>query len=207
MRISDLSRSSGVPIPTVKFYLREGLLHPGERTAPNHASYDASHVRRLQLVRVLADVGGLSVAAIRSVLSALEQPELPLHDALAAAHTALPRAGTVADERRVAARRETDAWLDERGWRLDPATPARDELAAALAALRQLGWEVGPEVFERYARAADTIAAEEIAYVAAAPDREAAVEATVVGTVVFERALVALRRLAEEHHSRTRFTD
>jgi hypothetical protein len=114
---------------------------------------------------------------------------------------------SAADDRRAVARRETDAWLDARGWRLDPATPARDELAGALAALRQLGWEVGPEVFERYARAADAIAAEEIAYVAAAPDRETAVEATVIGTVVFERALVALRRLAEEHHSRTRFTE
>ncbi|HEX7225187.1 MAG TPA: MerR family transcriptional regulator [Candidatus Limnocylindria bacterium] len=206
MRISELSRATGVPIPTVKFYLREGLLHPGQRTAPNQASYDASHVRRLHLVRVLVDVGGLSVAAVRSVLTALARPDLPLHDALAAAHTALPRDVAAVDERRAAARRETDAWLDTRGWRLDAATPARDDLAAALAALRQLGWEVGPEVFERYARAADAIAAEEIAYVAAAPDREAAVEATVIGTVVFERALVALRRLAEEHHSRTRFT-
>ena len=205
MRVSDLSRVSGVPIPTVKFYLREGLLHPGARTAPNQASYDASHVRRLHLIRVLVDVGGLSVAAVRSVVGALERPELPLHDALAAAHTALPRDVTAVDKWRAAARRETDAWLEARGWRLDPGTPARDELAAALAALRQLGWEVGPEVFERYAQAADSIAAEEIAYVAAAPDREAAVEATVVGTVVFERALVVLRRLAEEHHSRTRF--
>lgn len=30
-------------------------------------------------------------------------------------------------------------------------------------------------------------------------------EAVVVGTVVFEAALVALRRLAQEHHSARRF--
>jgi hypothetical protein len=36
------------------------------------------------------------------------------------------------------------------------------------------------------------------------PDSSAAVEATVIGTVVFERALVALRRLAQEQHSRRR---
>jgi hypothetical protein len=48
----------------------------------------------------------------------------------------------------------------------------------------------------------DEIAANELAYVAGMESREAAVEATVVGTVVFERAMVALRRLAQEHHSR-----
>ncbi len=143
--------------------------------------------------------------AVGRVLAALERPDVPLHDVLAAAHTALPHDHVATKDRRRAARRESDAWLEARGWRLDPDSAGRDELAAALAALRQLGWAVGPEVFERYARAADEIAAEEIAYVAGATDREAAVEATVIGTVVFERALLALRRLAEEHHSRTRF--
>ncbi len=27
MRISELSRASGVPVATIKYYLREGLLH------------------------------------------------------------------------------------------------------------------------------------------------------------------------------------
>ena len=48
MRISDLSRASGVTIPTIKFYLREGLLPSGDRTARNQATYEAAHVRRLQ---------------------------------------------------------------------------------------------------------------------------------------------------------------
>jgi DNA-binding transcriptional MerR regulator len=29
MQMSELSRTSGVPIPTVKFYIREGFLEPG----------------------------------------------------------------------------------------------------------------------------------------------------------------------------------
>jgi hypothetical protein len=48
----------------------------------------------------------------------------------------------------------------------------------------------------------DEIARNELAYVAGMESREAAIEATVIGTVVFERAMVALRRLAQEHHSR-----
>lgn len=205
MRISDLSRESGVPIPTIKFYLRQGLLPAGERTARNQARYDASHLRRLHLVRVLVDVGGLSLRAVRRVLEALEREGASLHEVLAEAHTGLRQDASSADPLLLPTRAETDAWLTKLGWNLAQGSPARDDLAAALLALRGFGWEVGPEVFERYATHASALAQAEIAYVATAPRPETAVEATVIGTVVFERALVALRRLAQEHHSRARF--
>lgn len=205
MRISELSRESGVSIPTIKYYLRDGLLPTGERTAPNQATYGEAHLRRLRLIRVLADVGGLTLESIRSVLGAIDGAETPLHDVLAAAHTSLRREKTEGSPRIDEARREVDAWLNEVGWNLGPDSPARDDLAAALSALRDLGWSVGPAAFSRYVPHADAIAEAEIAHLAGLPDRAAAVEATVIGTVVFERALSALRRLAHEHHSRTRF--
>jgi DNA-binding transcriptional MerR regulator len=194
MRISDLSRESGVPIPTLKFYLREGLLPAGARTAPNQATYGAIHLRRLYLIR-----------AVRRVLAGLERDGAPLHDILSEAHGALPSASRTAKPALAPTRAETDAWLARLGWDLGEGSPARDDLANALLALRGLGWDVGPEVFERYAQHASALAEAEIAYVAEAPRAEAAIEATIIGTVVFERALVALRRLAQEHHSRTRF--
>lgn len=203
MRISDLSRESGVPLPTLKFYLREGLLPAGRRMAPNQAAYDEEHLRRLHLIRVLVDVGGLSLSAVRRVLEALDRRGAPLHETLALAHTALRRDPSADDPS--LPRSETDAWLATLGWDLGEGNPARDDLAAALLALRRLGWQVGPEVFERYARHADALADAELAYVGELAEPMAAVEATVIGTVVFERALVALRRLAQEHHSRRRF--
>lgn len=91
------------------------------------------------------------------------------------------------------------------GWEVKKEAPAKRELAGALASLRQLGWEVQAEVFRHYARAADELAAWELAQTPATGPRSRTVEAAVVGTVVFEAALVALRRLAEEHHSAARF--
>ncbi len=202
MRISDLSRATGVPIPTIKFYVREGLLLPGRLTSSNQATYDDGHARRLRLIRVLVEVGGLSLDAVRRVLEALARRDAPLHEVLAVAHTALRRDQGSTDPGLPAARAEIDAWLADRGWRLAPATPAGDELAAALVALRQLGWPVGPEAFDRYAEHADELAKAEVDYVAAATDPQAAVETMVIGTVVFGRALAALRMLAQEHHSR-----
>ena len=37
MRISELSRRSSVPVATIKYYLRAGLLHEGRRTAATQA--------------------------------------------------------------------------------------------------------------------------------------------------------------------------
>lgn len=205
MRISELSRSSGVSIPTIKFYLREGVLPPGARTARNQAEYDELHLRRLRLIRVLVEVGGLGLAAVRGVLAAIDRRDAPLHDALAAAHTALRREADPNRSHRSEARAQTDGWLATLGWELSGANPAHEDLAAALDALHQLGWPVGPEVFGRYAHHADALAEAELAYVGEQADRAAAVEATVIGTVVFERAFAALRRLAQERHSRRRF--
>ena len=80
MRMAELSRESGVAIATIKYYQREGLLPPGALTSPNQARYGPAHVRRLRLVRALTEVGGLSVADVRDVLAAIDEPRTPLHD-------------------------------------------------------------------------------------------------------------------------------
>ena len=45
MRISALASTTGLSVATVKFYLREGLLHPGVATSATQASYDDTHHR------------------------------------------------------------------------------------------------------------------------------------------------------------------
>src|SRR5205823_11902088 len=74
MRIAELSQRSGVPIPTIKYYMREGLLYPGERTSRNQARYTESHIQRLRLIRALVDVGHLSIAATREVVASIDAP-------------------------------------------------------------------------------------------------------------------------------------
>src|SRR5687767_1024974 len=90
MRISELSTVTGVPVATVKYYLREGLVPPGRVTAATRAEYDESHVGRLRLARALVQVGGLPVAAARDVLASLDAAGGSLHEVLGAAHSALP---------------------------------------------------------------------------------------------------------------------
>lgn len=54
-------------------------------------------------------------------------------------------------------------------------------------------------------RIADEMAAREVATVPTGGSRDEAMEAVVVETVVYEAVLVALRRLAQEHHSANPF--
>ncbi len=207
MRISELSQASGVPVPTIKYYLREGLLPPGERRAPNQATYGDFHVHRLRLIRVLIEVGGLDIAAVRSVLQAIEREDLSLHTVLGVAHHALGPSSAQGPVNAEVARayEEVQGFLAELGWHVSPQAPARWMLADALAALRRLGWDTDVGAFFPYADAADKLAALELSRLPADRGRGELVEQAVVGTAVFEAALIALRRLAQEHHSASRW--
>ena len=208
MKVAALSRASGVSVATIKYYIREGLLEPGSPTAPNQAEYGDEHLHRLRLIRALMDAGGLGVAAVRAVLDAISDPKLSLHGLLGVAHQALgppPDAGPVPEDV-VRARADVDAFVEDLGWQVDAGHPARRALADVLAALRRLGRDYPAQVFQPYAEVAGALAAWELGTVPTG-SRSEAVEGAVVGTVVFEAALVALRRLAQAHHSALRFSE
>lgn len=202
MRISELSTRSAVPIPTVKFYLRERLLPPGIPAGHRQAEYGEEHLRRLRLVRILTDVGGMPLRDVRGVVDAIDDESRSLHDALGVAQYALAtrETGPAGDELH-AATEEVETLIRSRGWHVMPESPARTRLAHALAGLRGLGWPLGVGDLEDYADAADALATREVASVRSSGSRAEAVERMVVGTVVFDSVLSALRRMAQESHS------
>ena len=210
MRISELSQATGASVPTIKFYLREAILPQGRRTAANQAEYGESHVHRLRLIRALVEVGKMPLATVREVLRAVDDPSVPMHEALGIAHRALaPHLGDGDDPAVGQARAEVDGFVERLGWEVSPDAPGRDELALALATLRRLGWpNADTQLFERYARAADRLASREVERTTpAGATRAEMLERVVVGTVVFDGVLSALRRLAQEHRSAVRLAD
>jgi DNA-binding transcriptional MerR regulator len=204
MRIAELSRISRLPVATIKYYLREGLLPQGELTAANQADYSALHLHRLRLIRVLTQTGGLSLTATREVLAAIDDATLSTHDMLSTVQRALaPSRAHTADAGE--ARAEIDRYLAALHWDAPADAPGRQVLADALVALRGLGRDVDATIFDPYARLADDIARRELETMPDETDRAATVEAMVIGTVIFEAALTALRRLAHARHSAHRF--
>ncbi|HEY2224846.1 MerR family transcriptional regulator [Actinomycetospora sp.] len=205
MRVGELSRRSGVSVASIKYYLREGLLPPGERSSPNQASYDEGHVHRLRMVRALIDVGGLSVAATRAVLAAVDDPQVPLHEALGRASATTPppwgASGDADDEARAGAQRALADLVRERGWHVSPKNPAWDTAVEVLATYTRLGDEDLARQLELYAEVMEDVARREVAVVVDRGDRARTVEGAVVGTVLGDTLLAALRRLAQEHCS------
>lgn len=201
MRISALSEASGVPVATIKYWLREHLVPPGTPTAPNQAVYDERHLRRLRLVRALREVGDLGIGAIRAVVAAIEDTDRSLHDVLGVAQWA-----TIDDQPKAAepSLEQVDRLLDELGWQVSSAAPDRTVLANVLEALHDLGWLVTADDLLPYARAVEPVAAAEIGRMPAERSRDEVVEFAVIGTVAFDVVLSALRRLALEHHSAIR---
>lgn len=202
MRMSELSDRSGVAVPSIKFYLRESLLPPGEYSSPNQASYGDDHVQRLRLVRALIDVGGLSVSAVRAVLAAVDDTELPLDWAFGLAQHAIPGGVPItepeADGRGAA---QVQRALDDAGWQISATNPGRAMSARVLDSYERLGHERLIEVLPAYLRAAEIVAEADLQAVADAPDRAAMVETVVVGTVLGDTLLAGLRRMAQERAS------
>ncbi len=201
MKISELSQRSGVSVASVKFYVREGLLPPGVPTAPNQASYDDEHERRLRLIRALVDGGGLSLANVRAALRAVDDDTTTLHDAFGAVMHALDERAQAVDADTAAAEAGVRDWLARRGWRIDPGAPAPLALAELLVTLQRFGVPLTIDAFDAEADAAAARACAEVAYARAQPNRGAAVETMVLGTVVIERIFAQLRRLALEAES------
>ncbi|WP_034270273.1 MerR family transcriptional regulator [Haloechinothrix halophila] len=208
MRIAELSRQAGVSIPTIKYYLREGLLPPGERTNRNQAQYDEPHLERLRLIRALIDVGKLPVATVREVLATLDEPDISLHKVLGTVSASLsePTASTPDDDL-VAAREDVDALIERHGWQIAEDTPELDVLAGIIVRARQLGHAHIADSFDTYCEAAESIADVDVGYVSGLGTVENVVEGVVVGTVLGDAALAAIRRLAHQNLSARRFAE
>lgn len=204
MRISELSRRSGVPVGTIKYYIREGLLPTGERTAQTQAEYGDSHLARLELIRALREGANLSIATLArvfDVMSAGSQDGRPTF--LSVAIDALTDPAEMPEGEQddyVRAAAQVDRLLDEElGWDSDANSPGRADLTRALVHIHRYlpGLVKDPTDLIPHAEAMRRLADRAIpdSYDPEA-DPEGALRFAVLGTALFEPLLLALRKLA-----------
>lgn len=207
MRMSELSERTEVPVATIKYYLREGLLPDGERITPRLTEYDERHVRQLRLLRVLREVGDVPVERLRGVIAAAGSPDGTIHELFAEASDALSPTPPEPDATQELARTVVDDLVAGAGWthvRAD--SPDRELLAATIATVIRRGTHPGGrEALVPYVDAADRIARYELGGLDDTKDRQDLLEEMVVGRVTFGEILASLRRLAQEHYSFERF--
>ncbi|GAA3822228.1 MerR family transcriptional regulator [Streptomyces phyllanthi] len=205
MRMSDLSRRSGVSVTTIKYYLREGLLPAGRQLSATQAEYDEQHLRRLRLIRALIGVRGLSVSTTRDVLRALDEHAGDTHILLGLALGSIriveePEEGTPEPA-------EVGALIKELGWQVHQSAPARAALAETLTSLRTLGTPLEWRTLLPYARLAEQTAAVDLDQLDWIDDPLEVAERALLLTVLLEPALLALRRMAQENESARRHAE
>lgn len=174
MKLQTLSARSATPVSTIKYYLREGLLDPGEKRNATTAVYGDAHLERLELIHTLRLIG-LSIERVRDIVDAARTTDpATLMGAVQSAVLGLPAAQSLEEnaERGQAAGQQVASPLgsgrltaaeviDAMGW-----TPGASDASAALDHDLEVisGWGIRCDLDTVlvYARAADTVARYEL---------------------------------------------
>lgn len=78
--IGELSKRTGVKIPTIRYYEQMGLIEPPERSEGNQRRYTIEGLRRLSFIRHSRDLG-FTIEDIKGLLELSQHPDEPCHDA------------------------------------------------------------------------------------------------------------------------------
>ncbi|ERB54107.1 MerR family transcriptional regulator [Rhodococcus sp. P27] len=203
VKVSELAAQSGVALATIKYYLREGLLMPGEPTSATGARYGEQHVRRLALIRALAGAG-LAIPRIRAVLELVDSDERSEFETFGRAIAQLPPyVDPVPDQQFPRARKV----LEFLGQVYEPRYVAVAHLERALIGLEDAGLSLSDERLRAYGDHIRGIAEVEIELMPTSTTKEGVRHAAstedgiryaVLGTAMYEPVLTALRRLAHQ---------
>ena len=87
MKISELAKSSGVNLETIRYYERLGLITPAKRDANGYRSFGQVQLDELQFIKACRAIG-FSLDEIRELLALQANPENPcqIADTLAKQH-------------------------------------------------------------------------------------------------------------------------
>lgn len=199
MQLAELSKRSGTTVPSIKYYLREGLLAPGARDGRSRADYGEGHLHRLRLIRALVDAGGLPLAGVRDMLEALDAQPSSAHEVFGSAlERRVPEATGDVDR--------AERLVERLGWDVAAGCAPMVDLANALAGLEDGGLELGDEHLLELGRRVEPLAELEIDSIPLDPPAEA-LRYVVLGTVLVRPVILALRELAHREASRRRFAD
>ena len=86
--IGDLSRRTGVKVPTIRYYEGMGLLAATERTEGNQRRYGRADLEKLGFIRHARDLG-FSIEAIAALIELQNHPDRSCLEANQMAHAQL----------------------------------------------------------------------------------------------------------------------
>jgi DNA-binding transcriptional MerR regulator len=203
VQLKELSEQAGVSAASIKYYLREGLLPPGETVHATRAQYSDRHVSRLRLIQALRKVVDLNIGQIRSLLQ-LADGGAPRLELLAAVQRTVLGLDAVSADRGDIRTEAGDAVVRLRHWP-DVPSDARNALNAHLALMESLGVPVPLELLDAYSMALDDIGGLDISATTAPDDVNQLILTAAVGMHLHSRLVLKLLALAQASHAIRRY--
>lgn len=80
LSIGELSKRTGVKVPTIRYYEQIGMLAAPDRSCGNQRRYERQDLDQLSFIKHARDLG-LSLNAIRDLIDLSAHPEQPCADA------------------------------------------------------------------------------------------------------------------------------
>jgi DNA-binding transcriptional MerR regulator len=211
MKISELAEASGVPVATVRHYLREGLLPDPVKTSRNMAYYPPEFVERIRLIKQLQEDRFLPLKVIRELLQSRDGDPDRLHALLELEDRILDRA-LAGEQKRVPVSEVRDRYdvpkeVLDRLAELDVLSPSRRgytpsdvRIVEAISRFRAGGYDerIGFTVYDtlRYKRALEQLVSEEVEVLmerlAGEMDPDRAVELIEAGSAPLQDLIAAL---------------
>ena len=197
MQLKELSEATGTSPASIKFYLREGLVPPGETIHATRARYTKKHVKRLELIRALRHIVGLNIGQIRSIVRLADDgaPRLAL---LAHVQRVVLNLEPAENARvRTAA---ADAVVRMRNWP-DARSDAREALDRHIALMEGLGISLPLELLDQYSRAVDAIAGLDLEMTTSEDDVNDVILTAAVGMHLHSQLMLKLLAFAQASHA------
>lgn len=202
MQLKELSARSGTSAASIKYYLREGLLQAGTVVTATRAEYGDQHSDRLQLIHQLRNVVGLSIAQIRTLTAAIDDPAVSLLQLLGRTQSLV----LGYDFTDTPEHPRTAVVIERQGWPNVP-SDARNALNSFLFRLEDMGLGVSAELVGGYAGAVNSVALQDLGFVFESATRDHAVGRVAVGVYAYSTLLVRLLALAQASHSIRRYRE
>ena len=76
LSIGDLSKTSGVKVPTIRYYEKIGLISPADRSEGNQRRYEPDDLKRLSFIKHARDLG-FHLDDIKSLLALKDDTSCP----------------------------------------------------------------------------------------------------------------------------------
>ncbi|MBT2514350.1 MerR family transcriptional regulator [Arthrobacter sp. ISL-30] len=198
MQLKELSERTATTPASIKYYLREGLLPPGETVHATRARYSQRHVKRLELIHALRHIVHLNIEQIRTIIEMADD--------------GAPRLAVLATVQRVVLGLEPnvregaertylgDAVVRLRGWP-DRDSDARNALDVQISLMEGLGISMPLELLDAYSQALDTIAGLDLSLTTATDDVDDIILTAAVGMHMHSQLVLRLLALAQASHA------